>query len=56
MFDPDYNMSWDDMTSATAKRGALLFYNKADYVPQVYKFPFGYYGLGLRVLDRYGND
>jgi len=54
MFDPNYNMSWNNMSSKTDQRGALQFKNK--YIPQVYKFPIGYYGLGLRVLDRYGSD
>jgi len=56
MFNPTYNMSWDNMSSKTDTRGALQFYNIAGYTPQVYKFPIGYYGLGLRVLGKYGND
>jgi len=56
MFDPDYSRSWNNMYSETDQRGALKFHNKEGYIPQIYKFPIGYYGLGLRVLDRYGSD
>jgi len=56
MFDSNHNMSWDNMSSKTDQRGALKFKNKAGYTPQIYKFPIGYYGLGLRVLDRYESD
>jgi len=56
MFDSHYNMSWENMTSKTDLRGALHFKNNPYYTPQIYNFPIGYYGLGLRVLDRYGKD
>ena len=56
MFNSKYNRSWDSMKKTTSQRGALQFYNLRYLTPQIYNFPIGYYGLGLEVLTRYGNN
>jgi len=53
MFAPAFNMEWERLGFTTDLRGNLKFHDKDEPTPQIYRFPLGFYGLGLRVLDRY---